>query len=62
MYSQLQRAVWYALGVMAMLFSVEGHLLATVSVVPELNATSLTSGLALLSAGVLMIRARQRSK
>jgi hypothetical protein len=54
--------MWFTLGLTAMLFSAERHLLATVAVVPELNATSLTSALALLSAGVLMIRARKRSK
>ena len=60
--SRLRRSVWYTLGLTAMLCSAEGYLHATASVVPELNATSLTSALALLSAGVLMIRARKRSK
>jgi len=62
MHSEIRRATWYTLGLTAMLFGAERHLLATIANVPELNASSLTTGLALLSAGVLMIRARKRSK
>lgn len=62
MNSELRRSLWYTLGLTAMLFGAERHLLATIANVPELNASSLTTGLALLSAGVLMIRARKRSK
>ena len=62
MAQRFTRAASYALGLAALVLGMEGRLLATASVVPELDAGSLSGGLALLSAGVLMLRARRQSK
>jgi len=59
---RFKRAASYGLGLAALVLALEGRLLATVSVVPELDPGSLSGGLALLGAGILMLRARRRSK
>jgi hypothetical protein len=63
MQSLIARATWYGLGVIALIFAIEGHARAgTPQVVPEINGSTLSAGLALLSAGALIIRSRMRSK
>lgn len=56
------RAASYALGLAALVFAMQERLSASFAVVPELDAGSLSGGLALLAAGVLMLRARRHSK
>lgn len=58
----IKRSLWYSLGLVVMIAGLERQVLATLAVVPEFDATTLSSGLVLLSASVLLYRARQRSK
>lgn len=57
------RACWYGLGLLVIVHSLGASLLAgAVSVAPEIDAGSITAGLGLLAGGVLILRARRRSK
>lgn len=47
-------------GMIMMLLSVAGFALADIGVVPEINAGSATSALALLSGSLLVIRGRKK--
>lgn len=63
MRSHIVRAAWYGLGAIALVLAVQGQALAgTAPAVPEIDGSTLSAGLGLLSAGVLIIRARMRSK
>jgi hypothetical protein len=63
MQSLIVRATWYGLGVVALIFAIEGQAHAgALQTVPEINGSTLSAGLALLSAGALIIRSRMRSK
>lgn len=49
--------------VVAVVLAANAPLLATSTVnVPEINASSISAGMGLLTAGVLILRARRRSK
>ena len=63
MRSQIVRATWFGLGVITMVLAIQGqaHAVATAPV-PEIDGGTLSAGLALLSAGALIIRSRMRSK
>jgi hypothetical protein len=53
----------YTLGLLLILFSGGSTLLAgTVSAAPEIDAGSISAGLGLLAGGILILRARRRSK
>ena len=53
----------YTLGLLLILFSVGSNLLAgTVSAAPEIDAGSISAGLGILAGGILILRARRRSK
>jgi hypothetical protein len=56
--------VWYGLAVLALVFSAGRGVLASFSTVtvPEIDGASLSAGLAATAAGVLVLRARWRSK
>jgi hypothetical protein len=63
MRSHIVRAGWYGLGVVAMVLVIQGQAqAAAVTTVPEIDGSTLSAGLGLLSAGVLIIRSRMRSK
>jgi hypothetical protein len=63
MRSHIVRAAWYGLGVVAMALAIQGQAHAgAVQVVPEIDGSTLSAGLGLLSAGILIIRSRMRSK
>lgn len=62
------RARWtekaaYGLGLLTIVLSLGTGLSATVAApVPEINASTISAGLGLLTAGVLIVRSRMRSK
>jgi hypothetical protein len=63
MRSFVTRACGYTLGLLLIGYSMQGHLLATfVQQAPEIDGSSISSGLALLAGGILMLRARRRSR
>ncbi len=55
---------WLSAGVAVMVavHALASNALASTNVVPEISPGSISAGLALLSGGVLMLRARRRSK
>jgi len=62
MRSTIVRASLFGLAVALMVSSMGAHTLATASVVPEIDGSTLSAGLAAAAAGVLILRARRRSK
>ena len=52
------RQVLYAAGLMLMLVSTAAPASAGITIVPEIDGGSLSTGLGLLAGGVLMLRAR----
>jgi hypothetical protein len=61
--SRITSHAMFAAGVLGLVCSVmPGVLASTVNAVPELNPASITTGRGLLSAGVLILRARWRKK
>jgi hypothetical protein len=63
MRSSIVRVGSYGLGVLIAVMSVGGHLSASVQVpVPEIDGGSFSVGLGLLSAGILILRSRRRSR
>jgi hypothetical protein len=57
---RMARACFYGLGLLLILCSIGQSLSATVAVTPEIDANSVATGLGLLTAGVLILRARRR--
>ena len=63
MRSGIRRVCGYGCGLLMLVYSIERNLLATVTpVVPEIDAGSISAGLGLLAGGILILRARRRSK
>jgi len=63
MRSQIVRAAWYGLGVIAMVLAVQGQALAAaLPQAPEIDGSTLSAGLGLLAASVMIVRSRMRSK
>jgi len=63
MSGRITRASLFALAVFACVQAVAVPLAATISnPVPEIDGSSLSAGMALLAAGVLVVRARRREK
>ncbi len=63
MRSQIVRGAWYGLGVIAVMLSIQGQLLAgTAAPAPEIDGSMLSAGLGLLAAGALIVRSRMKSK
>ncbi len=62
MRSRIQSYVAMTFGVIAMVASVMPVLHAQVPTTPEIDSSSIVSGLTLASAAVLMLRARRRSR
>jgi MYXO-CTERM domain-containing protein len=59
----VRRVCLCSVALIAVLRAVEAPLFATVApAVPEIDSTSLSAGLALLAAGILVVRSRRRSK
>ena len=59
----VRRVCLCSVAMVAVLRAVEAPLFATVApAVPEIDATSMSAGLALLAAGILIVRSRPRSK
>ena len=59
--NRIARSVWFGAGLLMLVVTAEGHVLAG-SVTPEIDASTLTTGLGLLAAGVLLFRARRSSR
>jgi MYXO-CTERM domain-containing protein len=63
MRSHVARVCGYGLGLLSMVIAIEGHLLAgSVPVAPEIDGASISAGLGLVAACVLILRSRRRSK
>ncbi len=65
MRSGIVRAATFGLGLFVVVLSIGGRLLAgtfNAAPAPEIDGSSITAGLGLLSAGVLILRSRRRSK
>jgi hypothetical protein len=63
MRQHIVRGGWFGLGVVALMLGVPGHVLAGVAAVaPEIDGSSLSAGLGVLAAGVLIVRSRMKSK
>jgi uncharacterized protein (TIGR03382 family) len=62
MRSAIARACMYAMGLSLLVYSAGSHLLAGVTTTPEIDGGSISAGLGLLTAAVLILRARRRSK
>ncbi len=61
MESKRNLAIW-SLGMLTILASATGTVYATISSVPEVNASSLSAGLGLLAGAVMILRARMHRK
>jgi hypothetical protein len=62
MQSRIARASMYGLGLAVMISAMGGHLHAALAAVPEIDGSSISAGLAGLTAAVLILRSRRRSK
>lgn len=63
MKSLIVRATWYGLGVVALIFAIEGQAHAgALQTVPEINGSTLSAGFGLLAAGVMIVRSRMKAK
>ena len=63
MRSQIVRAAWYGLGAIALVLSVQGQALAgDVVRTPEIDGSTLSAGMGMLAAGVMIVRSRMKSK
>ena len=63
MRSQMIRAAWCGLGIVAVVISVASQSHAgTANPTPEIDGSSLSAGIGLLAAGALILRARMGSK
>jgi len=63
MRSHIVRATLFGLGVIGLVLAAHGQAVAGVTIpAPEIDATSLSSGLGLLAAGILIVRSRLRLK
>lgn len=59
MHFRLARACSFGLGVLVMMLSVAATLQAAIDPVPEIDAGAVPAALGILSAGVLILRARR---
>jgi hypothetical protein len=63
MRSSVVRICGYGLGVIAMLVGLESHALAgNASPVPEIDGASISAGLGVLAASIMILRSRRRTK
>jgi MYXO-CTERM domain-containing protein len=63
MRSRLARVCGYGLGVLTLIVATQRHLLATIpATAPEIDGASISAGLGLIAACVLILRSRRRSK
>jgi len=65
MRSRLLRICGYGLGVVSLLIATQGHLRAGLSAAvpaPEIDGASISAGLGVLAAAVLILRSRRRAK
>ena len=63
MRSRIARASLYSLGLVLLIGSMSGHLFAGINrAAPEIDGSTLSAGLAGLTAAILIIRSRRRSK
>jgi len=61
--SVMVRTCWYGLGLLMIVHSLGRNVLAGLTVpAPEIDAGSVSAGLGLLAGGILILRARRRSK
>ena len=60
MSAQLVRQALYGAGLMAIVLSIQAGVAASVPIAPEIDGSSLTAGLGLLTAAVLIVRSRSR--
>jgi len=62
MRSSLKQFGWLAAGVLLLVLSASDAALAQTQPAPEIDGASITAGLGVLGAGVMMLRARRRSR
>ena len=65
MRSRLMRICGYGLGVVSLVIATQGHLRAGIlaaAPAPEIDGASISAGLGLVAAAVLILRSRRRSK
>jgi hypothetical protein len=63
MRTHIVSSAWYGLGVVALVLAVQGQAFAgVIPQAPEIDGSTVSAGLGLLAAGVLIVRSRMRSK
>ncbi len=63
MRAHVARVCGYGLGVLTLILAIQRHLLAGLTpTTPEIDGASISAGLGLVAAGVLILRSRRRSK
>jgi len=62
MRSSLKQFGWLAAGVLLLALSASDAVFAQTQPVPEIDGASITAGLGVLGAGVMMLRARRRNR
>ena len=65
MRTHIVRATWYGLGAIAMVLAIQGQALAGQAqpvAAPEIDGSTLSAGLGMLAAGVMIVRSRMKSK
>jgi hypothetical protein len=63
MRSGLTRVVTFGVGVITMVVAIQQHIFAgTVPSAPEIDGASISAGLGVLAAGILILRSRRRTK
>jgi len=60
MYARLIRGAFYGAGLIGIVLSISATLAASSVTAPEIDGSSLTAGLGLLTAAVLIVRSRSR--
>jgi hypothetical protein len=58
----ITRVSLFGLGIALMVCATEGHALASVAAVPEIDGGTLVAGLAAATSAVLILRSRRRTK
>jgi len=62
MRSTMARVCLFGLGLALMVCAMEGHALASVPVTPEIDGTTLATGLFAATSAALILRSRRRTK